>query len=86
MFEDEKEEFLPPREEEVPSRLAKRWDEREKRQGMMRCGKCKKQILASSSFCAYCGDPVEMPGRIGVGVTVFLLLAGLIFLLSRIFT
>ena len=73
---DDENEFLPLREEEVPVSLVKKWDEQEKREGLMQCRACGKQILAASSFCAYCGDPVGMPNRlwvVGVAVGLFIL-------------
>lgn len=73
MFEDE-DEILPPREEEIPSRLAKKWDELEKREGVTQCRFCKKQILADSSFCAYCGAGVKSPKQAWVVAIAALLL------------
>ncbi len=84
MFEDENE-FLPPREEEVPARLAKKWEEQEKREGLMRCRSCQKQILAASSFCAYCGEPVGMPNRLWIAATASALLVLFILFGIRIF-
>ncbi len=86
MFDDDEPDFLPPKEEEVPARLAKKWDDREKREGVMTCPACQKQILAASSFCAYCGDTLDKSGRLwkmAVGLILFL---GLFFLAIRIFT
>jgi len=77
MFEDEPE-FLPPKEEEVPARLAKKWDEREKREGLKACSACRKQILASSAFCPYCGKPLDAPDRAWIYLTAAVLLAGVI--------
>lgn len=84
MFEDENE-FLPPKEEEIPAGLAKKWEEQEKREGVIKCRSCGKQILAASSFCAYCGDPLNMPNRLWrIGIAVVLLTV-LIFFGARIF-
>lgn len=77
MFEDESD-YLPPREEEVPGRLAKKWEEREKRKGFFVCPDCRKQILASSAFCPYCGKPIESPDRAWIYFTAAILLIGLI--------
>ncbi len=84
MFEDENE-FLPPKEEEVPASLAKKWEEQEKREGVIRCRSCQKQILAASSFCAYCGEPVGMPSRLWAAATAVGLLIVLFLFGARIF-
>ncbi len=81
MLEDDQE-FLPPKEEEVPASLAKKWDEQEKREGLMRCRGCQKQILAASSFCAYCGEPVGVSNRlwtatVAAGLLIILLILGI---------
>ncbi len=62
MLEDD-DEMLPPRAEEIPERLARKWAKRERREGVMNCPACKKQILAVSTFCVYCGEPVAMRNR-----------------------
>ena len=80
MFDDDELDFLPPKDEDVPERLAKKWDEREKREGLMTCPSCKKQILAASSFCAYCGDALDRSGRLWKMAAALILLCGLILL------
>lgn len=82
---DEDNEFLPPREEDVPPSLAKKWEDQEKREGLMKCSSCGKQILAASSFCAYCGDPQGMPNRLWVVTTAVGLLIVIVFFGIRIF-
>ena len=84
MFNDDELDFLPPKDEDIPARLAKKWDEREKREGVMTCPSCKKQILAASSFCAYCGDTLDGHGRLWKMVAVLILLIGLFFLAVRV--
>ena len=84
MFDDDSE-FLPPKEEEVPVRLQKKWEEQEAREGLMQCQACRKQILAASSFCAYCGNPVGMPNRLWVIGTAIGLLILLVLFGAQIF-
>ena len=83
MFDDD-DEILPPREEEVPARLAKKWDEQEKREGVTICRSCKKQILAVSSFCAYCGEPVEPTSRHWLACAAVVVIVVFIVLGTRI--
>lgn len=76
---DESDEFLPPKEEEIPRRLSQKWEERESREGIGSCKKCRKQILASSAFCAYCGavtDPLPRPW-ISIGLWLIAILVGI---------
>ena len=84
MFDDD-DEILPPREEEVPERLAKKWEDQEKRAGLIRCPSCQKQILAASSFCAYCGKPMGFSNRLWVMTTAIGLLIVIVFLGAQFF-
>lgn len=84
MLEDDNE-YLPPKEEEIPASLIKKWEEQEKREGVIKCRGCGKQILAASSFCAYCGDSLNMPNRLWVIGTALGLLIVLIFFGAHFF-
>jgi ribosomal protein L37E len=84
MFEDD-DEILPPKPEAVPERLAKKWEARESQEKLIVCRQCGKQILASSSVCAYCGGSVQSRSR-PVWVIVaaaLLILFSLLFFLRR---
>jgi|GEM_PF-2789900 len=84
MFEEDELDFLPPQDEDVPDRLAKKWDEREKRKGLTTCPRCKKQILATSSFCAYCGDTLDDAGRLWKIAAMLILIFVLLYLGTRL--
>ncbi len=80
LFDDE-DEFLPPKPEQVPERLAKKWEARESRETLMVCRHCGKQILASSTVCAYCGGSCQAAGR----PVWIIIAAGLLILISILF-
>ena len=84
MFEEDDLDFLPPQDEDVPDRLAKKWDEREKREGLITCPRCKKHILAASSFCAYCGDTLDDASRLWKIAAVLILIIVLLYLGTRL--
>ena len=80
---DDEHDFLPPKPEAVPERLAKKWEVRESQEKLIVCGKCAKQVLASSSVCAYCGSSVQGSGRpvwVMIAAALLILLSLLFFL------
>lgn len=82
---DDEEEFLPPKPEVVPERLAKKWEARESQEKLIVCGSCSKQVLASSSVCVYCGMRLQHGRPVWVVIAAALLvLFSILFFLRRL--
>ncbi|HCM41782.1 MAG TPA: hypothetical protein DIS66_00500 [Candidatus Omnitrophica bacterium] len=80
---DDEPDFLPPKPEEIPDRLARKWEERETKESLVVCRNCGKQVLASSSVCAYCGGRLsngKKPFWVMVAAAVLILFSILFFL------
>lgn len=75
MLEDD-DEILPPKPEEIPKRLAEKWEREERADPRVkRCPHCGKNILVSAAVCAYCGKSLLQSGRFWLIVAALLLIA-----------